>query len=83
MAMAIMGGLSLATFLTLVNLPCLYVLVFRVKEEYAESHRESPPEMVVLHLSPEEPKAEAKQAESARRPSSEGERRTVLLADQP
>ena len=32
MAIAIMGGLSLATFLTLVNLPALYVLVFRVRE---------------------------------------------------
>lgn len=31
MAMAIMGGLSVATFLTLMNLPALYVLLFRVK----------------------------------------------------
>lgn len=31
MAMAIMGGLSIATFLTLVNLPALYVLFFRIK----------------------------------------------------
>lgn len=31
MAIAIMGGLSLATFLTLVNLPALYVILFRVK----------------------------------------------------
>jgi len=31
MAIAIMGGLSLATFLTLINLPALYVLFFRVK----------------------------------------------------
>lgn len=31
MAMAIMGGLSIATFLTLVNLPAIYVLLFRVK----------------------------------------------------
>jgi hypothetical protein len=29
--MAIMGGLSVATFLTLGNLPALYVLLFRVK----------------------------------------------------
>lgn len=28
---AIMGGLSVATFLTLLNLPCLYVLLFRVR----------------------------------------------------
>src|SRR5262249_22117600 len=35
MAIAIMGGLSLATFLTLVNLPALYVLVFRVREHEA------------------------------------------------
>ena len=30
MAIAIMGGLSIATFLTLINLPALYVLLFRV-----------------------------------------------------
>lgn len=35
MAMAIMGGLSIATFLTLVNLPALYVLMFRVKPTYS------------------------------------------------
>ncbi len=32
MAIAIMGGLSVATFLTLINLPALYVLIFRVKK---------------------------------------------------
>lgn len=32
MAMAIMGGLAVATFLTLINLPALYVLLFRVKQ---------------------------------------------------
>jgi multidrug efflux pump len=31
MAVAIMGGLSVATFLTLINLPALYVLLFRVE----------------------------------------------------
>ena len=31
MAIAIMGGLSLATFLTLINLPALYVLFFRIR----------------------------------------------------
>jgi len=31
MAMAIMGGLSVATFLTLVNLPAIYVLIFRIR----------------------------------------------------
>jgi multidrug efflux pump subunit AcrB len=31
MAMAIMGGLSIATFLTLINLPAIYVMLFRVK----------------------------------------------------
>jgi multidrug efflux pump len=31
MAIAIMGGLSIATFLTLINLPALYVLFFNVK----------------------------------------------------
>ncbi len=33
MAIAIMGGLSLATFLTLINLPALYVLLFHVRPE--------------------------------------------------
>lgn len=33
MAVAIMGGLSLATFLTLINLPAIYVLLFRVKAQ--------------------------------------------------
>ena len=33
MAIAIMGGLSLATFLTLINLPALYILWFRVKPD--------------------------------------------------
>ncbi len=33
MAMAIMGGLSMATFLTLINLPALYVILFRVRKE--------------------------------------------------
>jgi Cu/Ag efflux pump CusA len=32
MAVAIMGGLSVATFLTLINLPALYVLLFRVRQ---------------------------------------------------
>jgi multidrug efflux pump subunit AcrB len=32
LAIAIMGGLSVATFLTLGNLPALYVLLFRVKQ---------------------------------------------------
>ena len=31
MAIAIMGGLSIATFLTLINLPAIYVMIFRVK----------------------------------------------------
>ncbi len=31
MAMSIMGGLSIATFLTLVNLPAIYVLIFRIR----------------------------------------------------
>jgi multidrug efflux pump subunit AcrB len=31
MAIAIMGGLSVATFSTLLNLPCLYVILFRVR----------------------------------------------------
>ena len=35
MAIAIMGGLSIATFLTLINLPALYVLFFGVKPPVA------------------------------------------------
>ena len=31
MSIAIMGGLSLATFLTLINLPALYALLFHVR----------------------------------------------------
>jgi multidrug efflux pump len=37
MAMAIMGGLALATFLTLLNLPALYVLMFRVRPDEPKS----------------------------------------------
>jgi hypothetical protein len=48
MAIAIMGGLSIATFLTLVNLPALYVLLFRIKPEEASKkendNRSSAPE---------------------------------------
>lgn len=33
MAIAIMGGLSIATFLTLINLPAIYVLLFRVRRD--------------------------------------------------
>jgi multidrug efflux pump len=36
MAIAIMGGLSVATFLTLINLPALYVLIFRVKPTFRD-----------------------------------------------
>ncbi len=39
MAIAIMGGLSVATFLTLINLPALYVLLFRVKPTAALPRR--------------------------------------------
>ncbi len=35
MAIAIMGGLSVATFLTLINLPSLYVMLFKVKPDPA------------------------------------------------
>jgi multidrug efflux pump len=37
MAIAIMGGLSIATFLTLINLPALYVILFRVKRPTPKS----------------------------------------------
>jgi multidrug efflux pump subunit AcrB len=36
-AYAIMGGLAVATFLTLVFLPALYVIWFRIKEPERES----------------------------------------------
>lgn len=41
MATAIMGGLSVATFLTLINLPALYVLLFRVRPPEQSQDRES------------------------------------------
>jgi multidrug efflux pump len=54
MAMAIMGGLSVATFLTLINLPALYVLLFRVKPPVAERPTqltiEALPEVAVADL---------------------------------
>lgn len=37
MAIAIMGGLSIATFLTLMNLPAIYVLLFRVRRPVSKS----------------------------------------------
>jgi multidrug efflux pump subunit AcrB len=49
MAMAIMGGLAVATFLTLLNLPALYVLLFRVRPPavtafgVTESSEQGPP----------------------------------------
>ncbi len=42
MAVAIMGGLSVATFLTLMNLPALYVLIFRVRRPTAASKELQP-----------------------------------------
>lgn len=39
MAIAIMGGLALATFLTLLNLPALYVLLFRVRPPTGDESR--------------------------------------------
>ncbi|MBU6175319.1 MAG: efflux RND transporter permease subunit, partial [Planctomycetes bacterium] len=44
MAIAIMGGLSIATFLTLINLPALYVLLFQVgKNESTPIDRQGVP----------------------------------------
>lgn len=43
MAVAIMGGLSVATFLTLMNLPALYVLIFRVRRPAKEVHQPAQP----------------------------------------
>lgn len=42
MAIAIMGGLSVATFLTLINLPALYVLIFRVKPKFSDFNSNEP-----------------------------------------
>jgi multidrug efflux pump subunit AcrB len=39
MAVAIMGGLSVATFLTLINLPSLYVLLFGVRQPVGSPRR--------------------------------------------
>jgi multidrug efflux pump len=39
MAMSIMGGLGVATFLTLLNLPALYVLLFRVKPPLGNNYQ--------------------------------------------
>jgi multidrug efflux pump subunit AcrB len=39
MAIAIMGGLSVATFLTLINLPALYVLLFGIRPDNAATGR--------------------------------------------
>jgi multidrug efflux pump len=39
MAYAIMGGLAVATLLTLVFLPALYVAWFRVKSPYQETSK--------------------------------------------
>ena len=39
MAVSIMGGLSVATFLTLINLPSLYVLLFGVREPVGSPRR--------------------------------------------
>lgn len=40
MAIAIMGGLTVATFLTLINLPALYVLLFRVRRPVESTDKE-------------------------------------------
>jgi Cu/Ag efflux pump CusA len=39
MAYAIMGGLAVATILTLIFLPALYVTCFRIKKPYPETSR--------------------------------------------
>jgi multidrug efflux pump len=41
MAFAIMGGLFIATILTLIVLPALYVVFFRLREPAAEQHKDS------------------------------------------
>ncbi|AMV33348.1 putative efflux pump membrane transporter TtgB [Pirellula sp. SH-Sr6A] len=54
MAMAIMGGLSIATFLTLVNLPALYVLFFRVKPSVSTEASTTRSEKVHPHVQKEQ-----------------------------
>jgi multidrug efflux pump len=66
MAVAIMGGLSVATFLTLVNLPALYVLLFRVKPAAT-----APPDPVDRPEEAEEETLRSPTATSAR-PSANG-----------
>jgi multidrug efflux pump subunit AcrB len=47
MAFAIMGGLFVATILTLIVLPALYVALFRIKEPTQESVAADPPGLEV------------------------------------
>lgn len=52
MAMAIMGGLSIATFLTLINLPAIYVILFRIRPETqttSATFRDSPTTNTIEH----------------------------------
>ena len=46
MAYAIMGGLAVATLLTLVFLPALYVAWFRIQAPHPEAHRSAGLEQV-------------------------------------
>jgi Cu/Ag efflux pump CusA len=51
MAYAIMGGLAVATLLTLVFLPALYVTWFRIKRPHAALSREQAVGQTVLSAS--------------------------------
>ena len=42
MAFAIMGGLLVATMLTLIVLPAMYVTLFRIREPPHEKHADAP-----------------------------------------
>ena len=42
MAFAIMGGLLVATMLTLILLPAMYVALFRISEPPHEKHADAP-----------------------------------------
>jgi hypothetical protein len=49
MAYAIMGGLAVATFLTLIFLPALYVTWFRIRKPEPQASAEDP-KLVALDL---------------------------------
>jgi Cu/Ag efflux pump CusA len=53
MSYAIMGGLAVATALTLISLPSLYIVWFRIRE--TQKAGPNPPEQISLDLGTSEP----------------------------